>query len=335
MKASLFQRYWEIDVVGGPEKLDFKLKSNEDSKNIRVQFEVTATIDIRYYNATIKIYNLGESKRKQLLFNVLQPKEIKNGPRISIIAGYKPKGSNGTIFNGVIYRAYTKREIMTGDFVTVLECSAPFLEAEKINVQSAVKLTKENLQSNLEAIIEVVRTSNGTYQNKIDKKAFKTNIKAVVDNYNRYGQAISGSLKFNAPAIEILKELEQKFNCKFFYDSEGFNVVPLRYDTDKQSKTPPTNPVDTFKAELEISGETGMIGSPIYTDTGAKFNTMLRPDLKVFQLIDLTSRILTREGTTRTLTTTDLIFRGDTHGDEWLCEVDANDVNQLIQNTGR
>ncbi len=53
-------RYWSAEIIGNTSQgqdFAFAVQPDLSDKSLRIQFEISATIDTRYYNGSIRIFN--------------------------------------------------------------------------------------------------------------------------------------------------------------------------------------------------------------------------------------------------------------------------------------
>jgi uncharacterized protein (DUF2164 family) len=234
------------------------------------------------------------------------------GPSIKLIAGYQQKA--GTILDGVVHRGYTIREPSSGDWITHLQCGLPFKNDKEITIQSS-KVNNANLLTHITNWVSQIMPEgtgvddSGRFKIKRSKE-YTGNLAGAVEEYND-NVTLNTTVGYHGAASKILNEISDKFGLLFYYDNEGLNVSKSVIEG---------KPID-----LEISQDTGMIGSPQYTDTGAKVITYLNPQLKMFQSIRVKSDVLDKNVQILTLN-----HRGDTHTNDWLSEIDASNINNVI-----
>lgn len=311
----LFNRFWELNIKSNPEtqtEFDYVIKQDDFGNSLRIKFDINATIDIRYYSGTIRIYNLEPDKRRNLVFNILGEK-WGTGPSVKFVAGYQEKP--GVIMDGVVQRGFTTREPSTGDWITVLQCGTSFKNDRDVTIQSA-KVTNDNLLTLVKNWLSILIPEGSTVDTNgrfIVKRAksFTTNLTNAVNTFLSTN-TIDKTVSFSGPASKILNEISLAFDLVFYYDNEGFNVTELVLGQEDE--------------ELEISQDTGMIGSPIYTDTGAKVITYLKPEFRLFQPIRVKADVLDKK-----VKILKLNHRGDSHSNEWYSEIDASNIGQAVR----
>lgn len=313
-----YDRFWKLNVKGSD--FEIELKPDENGNNLRAQFEINATVDLRYYTGTIKIFNVNPDHRKNLVFNLLRD-EFGTGPAVQFTAGYKD--SNGIIFNGAITRGYTRREPNQGNFISILEVGLPLSHGKKITIDP-LPTTNSNLLTVLTDAIEKLLTQPDRIE--IPKGTnYKTNLATAVSDYTD-NNTINESLGFSGSTIKIFDEISARFNILFFQDNEGFNAIGGKYKTGSNQRDPLVLPPGNMIPELTLSQKTGMIGSPIYTDTGSKLISYLRSEFRIFQLIKVDSSVVKKN-----ISILSLVHRGDTFTEEWYSEIDGSNFNQLIR----
>lgn len=310
-----FDRFWELNITSNPATqtdFNYTIKQDDFGNSLRLSFDITATLDVRFYSGTIKIYNLNPDKKRNLVYNRLL-EEFGTGPSIKLVAGYAEK--SGAIMDGVIHRGYTQREPTTGDWFTILQCGLPLKNDDVITIQSQQVKNDTLLTFIANTLTLILPEGTGVDSDnrlKIKRaKSFSDNLSNAVNAYTDTN-TVNKSIGYSGPKTKILNELALEFGLEFYYDNEGFNVQ--------------TTIIEDAEEEFEVSEETGMIGSPLYTDTGAKVLSYLRPELRTFQPIRVKSDVLDKK-----VKIIQLNHRGDTHTDEWYSEFDASNIGQAIR----
>lgn len=322
----IFNRFWELNIKSNPATqpdFEYVIKQDAFGNSLRVNFDINVARDIRYYNGTIKIYNLEEDKRRNLVYNILGNK-FGTGPQVKFVVGYQ--GSSGLIMDGIVTRGYTTREPSSGDWITVLQCGASF-KSDKIVTLQSVKIADPDRNGKSGGLISMISSwidilvplGSVDTVDKDDRffikraRNFDSNLKNAV-NIFLGKENVNKAVGFSGPVAKILNEIGEAFGLIFYYDNEGFNVT--------------TTILSNEQAEIEINKDTGMIGSPIYTDTGTKTKTYLRADYRLFQPVHVKSGVLDK-----VVKITTLNHRGDTHTNEWYSEIDANNLGSLLVRT--
>lgn len=309
----LFNRYCRLDIKSQTgEFQDISIKPDKLNRIFRIQFNVNATYDFAFYRAEIKIYNLPKNIRKKFIWNRLGD-DFGLGPLVTLTAGYKAK--SGIIFDGAIQSSHTERDVKTGDFITVLNCGIP-LSNKKINIQA---YPKASIQNNLyPAIFSII------------KKAISQPPKKEISLANGFdgtlanslsGVVLSSDLKLSGNTFTILKKLEQKFGLIFYIDNGRLNVIKKSVNSNPPIVGGSTIPVFTFKEEKSSNI---LIESPFYTEIGADFTTLLKPELSIFQFVRVESELITKNVSINSLN-----FIGDTYGNEWFSKVTGVNFNQI------
>jgi hypothetical protein len=316
----LFDRYWRLKVTG--DDFAFNVEPDQFGKSLRAQFNISASPDFSTYSGTIKVFNLDPDRRKQLSFNLLLD-EFGTGPKIELIAGYKDQSA--VIFDGALIRGYPVKDPASGTFISHMQVGLPFKQDKTITIPSQ-KVNDGNLFGFLKSSVDKVLNQPNRV---LIKKSpdYDANFRNAIDQYLSTGNLKNKNIGWSGPSRQIIEEVQKEFNLFFYYDSNGFNVVSGKYSTSSSPKSPITIPDNTTVPELIFdSSKNTIIGSPIYTDTGAKIITQLRPELRVFQYIGIRSSVLNKD-----ISVLELIHRGDTHGEDWYSEIDGSNFNQFIK----
>lgn len=312
--SELFDRYWELNIKSNPEtQTDFSylIKPDEFNDSLRIKFDINATINIRYYSGTLKIYNLDPDKRRNLVYNILG-EQFGTGPSVKLVAGYRFK--SGVILDGVVQRGFTQREPSTGNLITVLQCGLSFRNNKITTIQSQ-KVTDGTLKQSISGWVDLLLPKgtgvdeNGRFKIK-RSKSFDENLADAVDKYLS-DNTVNTAIGYSGPDSKILEEISTKFGLVFYYDNEGINVSSTTIDDETE--------------EIQINENTGMIGSPTYTDTGAKVLTYLNPQFRLFQPVRVTAKVLDKK-----IKIIQLGHRGDSMTNEWYSEIDASNIGQTI-----
>ncbi len=317
--SNYFGRFWKLRIKDRLGNFDYTIKKDDYGRSLRVKFDIKATTDLKYYSGTIKIYNLAPGKRKNLIFNLLLDK-FGTGPSVQLTAGYDQK--NGIIFDGAVTRGFTIREGV--DWVTTLYVGIPLKNDKEITIQSEA-VNNGNLFSFLfDAVAKIVDQPDRVEIKRAPN--YKKNFQAAVDEFLNVGNIKNKQLGWNGYATSILSEISTEFNILFFIDHQGLNAISGKFEQSSSGQSPLTIPDDTTVPEKIFTKENGLIGSPIYTDTGAKIITYLMPELRIFQYIGARSDVLNKNFSIH-----ELIHRGDTHDNDWFSEIDGSNINQLLR----
>jgi len=316
-----FDRYWRLKIAAQDGSFEFEIKPDQFGNSLRMQFDISAAIDFRYYSGVIKIFNLDQTKRKQLMFNLLAD-EFGTGPLVELEAGYQSK--RGLIFSGAIQRGYTIREPQTGDWVSSLQVGYPWNGSKDVTI-SGIDVRSSNLKSLLRSEVEKLLQQTG--KAGIQKSGnFNENFDAAIDKYLDTGNVKNKSLSYSGKASQILDEIAKEFNIIFFTDQGKFNVVSGGFKSSDDVRNPVTIPPGNMIPEKILDKTNGLIGSPIYTDTGATARFYMQPDFRVFQLIRIESEVLNKN-----ISITDLKHSGDTYENNWYSEIDGSNFNNFAR----
>ncbi|MCK5613269.1 hypothetical protein KAR91_65960 [Candidatus Pacearchaeota archaeon] len=329
--TDFFDRFWELQIKAQDGSFDFIITQDEFNNSLHIEFEVNATLNLLYYTGTIKIINLLESKWKQLIFNQLGD-DFGSGPLVRLTAGYKSK--NGLIFDGAALRGYTVVRPETAETITILEVGLPIDFVQEVTIEPANSTVIGALNGLYNYLVQSIQQLlSGTGRLPIKTvKGWENNLKDAIDDFLLQGAVKNKALGYSGNWIQILKEMSEEFNIIFLYDNKGFNVAGRRFEGSTNIAQPITIPNNTTLPEIVlISGVdgdpgNGLLGSPTYTDTGAKLICYLRPDLRIMQLIGVRSRSLDKN-----ISITELIHRGNSHTNEWYSEIDGSNINQLVK----
>ncbi|MBU2645881.1 hypothetical protein KKI24_14325 [bacterium] len=314
----LFDRYWTLAVrkYGAFRDL-IKLSPDDFGNSLRITFEINCATDLRFYTGTINVYNLSPDNFKGLTFNALND-ELGTGPSIRLEAGYREK--TGIIFDGAIHRGYPVREPLTGTWIMALQCGLPLKTDKSVKIDPQ-KVTNATLYSFLNSVVNKLTTQPDRWPVK-KAPGYDAAFLAAVTEYTS-SHTVNKSIGYNGPMSMILAQITEEFNLHFVYGHSGLIVVSGKYGT---SDDPVRVPDGLLTPEISFSKKSGLIGSPTYTDTGAKFLVYLRPELRMFQWVRVISSVLDRN-----VAVNGLIHRGDSRGDDWFSEIDGVNKNLFLK----
>lgn len=313
--TQFFNRFWKLRIKDREGSFDYEIKPDKFGHSLKVQFEINASIDLRYYSGTIRIFNLEPDKRRQTVFNQIQA-DFGKGPLAQLTAGYED--NNGFIFDGAVLRGFTVRQPQTGNWVTNLQVGIPFRQNLPITIDAQYVKNKDRLFDYLKAAVNKIL--NQPDRIEIAKGPnYETNFKQAIDDYADAGNVVNEHLGYSGPSQIILNEIQSKYNLRFYKDHSGFNVASGKYQA-------PTIPAENQTPEIIFNKNTGLLGSPLYTDTGAKFFSYLRAELRMFQFVRVESEVLTKNVSIQSL-----IHRGDTFTNEWTSEMDSSNLTNILK----
>ncbi len=316
--AVFFDRFWKLRLKDREGSFDFTITPDEFGNDLKIQFEINASVDLRYYSGTILVYNFNPDKRRQTVYNQLQS-DFGKGPLCQLTAGYKD--NNGLIFDGAVLRGFTVRQPNSGNWITTLQVGIPFRENKAVTIEPQYIKDKNRLYDYLRAAVDKIL--NQPDRIEIAKGPdYETNFKKAIDDYAEAGNTVNEFIGYSGPSQPILNEIQAKYNLKFYKDHSGFNVASGKFKA-------PTIPAENTTPEIVFNKENGLLGSPIYTDTGAKFFSYLRSDLRMFQFVRVESEVLTKNASIQSL-----IHRGDSFSEEpngWVSEMDSSNLTNILK----
>lgn len=236
---------------------------------------------------TLRIYNLSETTRGKL---------VRDQP-IRFEVGYQ--GVRRVLFLGTI--RYPNHVHEGAEWVTTLFCMDSWRELAERQVTQTIAAGRPMRQV-LDAVIESFKPQHGVELNSLP---------ALPDLLT--DKVLSGSSKL------AMDELADSFGFGWGFQDGVLEV---------------TGPDPNFTTEaIEISSATGMVGSPVVTDIGIRVKTLLNPALRVKRKIVVESvgaRVQVGQIETRrivpqlhagTYTIGEVIFKGDTHSNDWTSDI--------------
>lgn len=233
---------------------------------------------------------------------------IKEGSSVIIEAGYN--GSQyGKIFEGNILQPLRSKENGT-DYVLKLVS----MDSDRYLAYGLVGVSLVAAQSARDAVTACA-----------SKASIQAEIGQLDLNEVKYPR---GKVLFGAPK-DYLKQIAQTNNSTFYMNNGEINIVA--------AKGVPKGEI------IELSPDSGLIGSPQQTELGINFVSLLNPLLDINSLIRIDSskiagyqyqpgkpvRSLDREGIYRIIKIT---HEGDTRGDDWYSRCEAISQTGLLPN---
>jgi len=279
--AKQFKRKYELILLG-----EENIKAITD---LRIVFEVSKSLRSYPNLAKIDVFN-PNGDTIALVDN--------DNPIVILNAGYD--GNMGLIFKGRLRNSFVNR--ISEDRILTLYAGDGQREWENTIINktysSNFKL-KELVTDIVSTFLESGELTLGTLQDMEDREADKL-----------MGVSLSGSTK------DVMDKIADDYGL--IWSIQDNEIVVMDADA----------PIEFTEAVL-INQNTGMIGSPTLTEIGADVTTLLNPDLlpniafkieSVSTTIALTNlqfrslRRTTAEGIYRAF---EVIFNGDTHGNNW------------------
>ena len=257
--------------------------------NLRCVFNVEKAVDETPNLAEITITNLAVSSISQ----------IGPGDQVLLEAGYE-NGNFGLIFSGQVVRPYIEKENGT-DTNLVLLC-----QDGDVFINTAFTAKTLSKGSTLDDVVNTC--AEGAAKNLISKK---------ISQAQPY---IRGKVLFGKSS-EYLKRAAYATECQFFVEDDEINIIGA------EDYRPGT--------AVELNPDTGMIGDPTQTDDGVAVKCLLNPSIKLNTLVHVSPQCvrqkrvsdasaeapeLSVDGMYRVVK---LTYSGDTHGQDWYCDIDA------------
>lgn len=273
-------------------KYELILQGEERSKvitDLRIVFEISKSLRGFPNLAKIDIYNPNNDTIS--LIN-------DDDPIIILKAGYE--GATGLIFKGRLRNAFTNR--ISENRVITLYAGDGQREWESAIINKTYSENfklKELVVDVLSTFLESGELSFGTLQDMDNREANKIT-----------GLTLSGSTK------DVMDKLASDYNLVWSIQDNEIVVT----DEDRS--------IDSTEAVL-VNQTTGMIGSPTLTEIGADVTTLLNPDLLpnvAFKIESVSTNVALPGLQFRTLPRTtaeglyrafEVVFSGDTHGNNW------------------
>ena len=265
---------------------------------LRIAFQVQRAIKPMADTATIRIWNLSETNRSMFAQRTLA--FVRSGPLryVRLEAGYAGDGHTGVIFNGAIVQAVNMRQ--GPDWLTEIELSAIFGQALLNNFsKSWGGAAGTPVKTILGEIFETAGFGQTRYTPTADD--------ALIGN-KEVSYAVVGS------AYRSARQLLSAHGLTFNVDVDGVTIYKQGHPRG-----------DDF---IPIDEQTGLLGTPKVTALGTNFRTLLDPRIRPGQLVridspTLRSSLANDPNLGRDYTVWEVKVTGDTHSDDWFCDVIA------------
>jgi hypothetical protein len=239
----------------------FSLNRGDSEFDQRITFTVQKDIRLDPNRAEIRIYNLNQEHEQALAFRY-DINQVQYGGKVTLHAGYR--GGAKQIFSGDIVRAYTSPS--GGDRVTYIQGMHLIQNmAGGVVDRTFPKDTKQ------ENILEYIL---GQFSNVGLSKDQKAAAKSALN-----GLELDNSETLSGSAVVALKSFSDRFQdkVKIFFDENGPQILgPGESNGD---------------IPVEVSKETGLMGSPSITDIGATVRIRLNPGLRNGTPIEVDSEV--------------------------------------------
>ena len=268
--------------------------SNATPHGLRMSFQVGRKISSIADTMQVRIWNLHPRTRGMLTQRSLQWGRGGDALRyVRLEAGHT--GNVGVIFNGSIMRAWNTRQ--GPDWITEIEANMVFGHA----------------------LLNQVDKSWGqggpTPVTKLLKELFKVvgykSIKFSPEATRELAGKAEAVFVVRGSAYESATDLLKSHKLTFNMDVDGVTIYSRGHPAKESSIT--------------LDERTGLLGSPKITNMGADFRTLLDSKIKPGQLLKVDSVVL-RETVSdpslgRDFPAMEVSCSGDTHGDDWHCDV--------------
>lgn len=264
------------------------LKTYHDSNNksnIKCDFSITKSFTSTSGQANVSLWGLIPDDIAFLSTNYIKGGGVLNPSFISISAGFKDNKS--VIFNGNIVNV--KPNLNTSDYNVELQCInaiAPNSQENSKSIKNAtLRAVCQNLANTLKLILK--------YDNTINKN---------LGDYSYIGN----------PLTELIS-LRNYFPDEVdIFISDNFLMVQKKEVLNKG-------------LGRLINSKTGLLGSPVPTATGCKFNTILNPAYKCGDVVRLESKKIPQLNAFYRII--ELKHSGSNRSDQWQSEILGQKVN--------
>lgn len=283
-----------------------------DVSDLRCTFSVTKTMQMQPNISELTIYNLNAETENRL---------IKEGNRIAIEAGYEGE-QYGLIFDGDVIQPIRDKE----DGVT-FKLTLISMDGDRFFNQGFTNTTLLKGQT-ARSIVDGI-TNKATNPAKLG--SISTNLN---DAQLTRGKVVFGLTR------DYLRQIAQSQNAMFYIEDNKVNLIKME---------------DVPQGEIiELSPLSGLIGTPAQTEMGVSVKCLLNPQVAVNKLIHIDNSLVREmqrapvmanigagavKPTTQVVRNLDsdgiyrvikVIYKGDTRGDDWGCEIEAISQSGLL-----
>ena len=264
-RGRLYGRKWQIliykpayqtDKDGNPtDKRDQEHDKAMDVSLLKCEFQTKTTTETAVQIGTLVVYNMNSASEKEV---------IEEGFQISIFGGYE-EGQYGEIFTGDIVQIFRNRE------------SGTDYRLEIIALKGMNSLFMNHVRSTIAAGStprDVVNAVTQQADRKIDVGEVSEELSAQM--------LPRGRVLFGTPA-KYLRDLCTWNDAVYWEGEDG----KLTVETVEQEI-----PEDRV---LVLKPNTGLVGTPIYTDQGIQIKMLLDPRVKLRTMIKIDNEIIQRQ----------------------------------------
>jgi hypothetical protein len=266
---------------------------------LRISFHITKALDEVADQAVVKIWNLNPESRRALAQRHIM--FVPSKPRyLQVSAGYERAK---VIFNGAILMVTSTK---TGpDWVTEIEAQSAFAQIMNNHFSKSYgQLTKVNGFTIANELINKSGLPSARFHPEAEAK-----LKSIIPDTFVVDSQEGGT-------YEKLRMFLRSLDLRFYADSDSTWVMGHG-----QPRLPPGT-----EGPLVIDKDSGLLGSPKAGNMGVDFRTLLDPRITPGRLCKVFSPSLAFSTTSEGGSLSDLIawtieMAGDTHSDDWFCDV--------------
>jgi hypothetical protein len=307
MNDEIFLRNYRLKIGRGTGSKVYEMMPNQDNPSgngLRITFQVTHFAGGAFSVAEITIYNVsGYSSRQMLGEGSVDKYEF-----ISLEAGYD--GVFGSIFVGQI----TNPQVHLEDFGTTRGIRFFCKSLAKERDQNVINITLSPETDPVQIIEECALIFDAEIQ--------------FYGDFSQLKRRSRGTVLQGSPSA-CMNELAEAFQFDWMVENGAVKIIKRDFAMPDQVYV--------------ISAGTGMIGSPVVSDTEVGIRYTLNPKIKLGDTIKLESMAPRFEfsgaffyGIPRTIgegyyKVNSLVFAGDSHGDQWESQISCLRLNAASQ----
>lgn len=257
-------------------------------EHLRLRFQLTKTLLGYPTRGTIEIYNLSEENIQRITRRLTS---------MRLEVGYA--GALASIFGARIMNFYKRRIGTDSVFVLILSGHAVQWQGSVFSKTYEAGITPSNILRDVVGSFDAVITGN------------------ILEGEDWQGKL--SSVTHAGGSVEIMNKLAKDYNFDWFIEENQINIVA-------RGRVLQDRPV------FVITPATGLIGSPTLTELGADFRVFLNPEIRLGREVQMTTQFVelgqeglefrkvrnTADGLYKTM---DIRYLGDTHGNEWYCDL--------------
>ncbi|MFH0902150.1 MAG: hypothetical protein V2A73_16080 [Pseudomonadota bacterium] len=303
--TQLFGRAALLEV--GPSNASGLQVDSRNDEGFRIGFDVVKTIQSETNKATVQVYNLSPSSRLR----------IAKGHTLMLLAGYAE--TMELIYEGEVAAVETARQ--GANYVTTIECgdgteafdsqdykhTFPSGTPVRTVILKVAEQFKSAMPDDTTAPVLFGNRPKPTKASRLSLRNLKRDLDVLETTLKEQGfsTVLRRQMSVAGNAKDVMNSLASMYRFDWSVQDGTFQIVAYGQAIVGEA---------TYLTE-----DTGLIGIPSLTEKGCKLTALIQPKIRPGALITVESAAV--EGLFRVEYAH---FTGDTHGGQWLVEVEAS-----------